>query len=219
MVLKGMVVIPGNLVIQGTVTGQGTLYVGGNLYIASNITYAHGPNFSSPPETESAAQRDTWVANAMTNDLVAYAVRGSILAGDVTSSDWTTWCFDYPGSGLEYVGDETHLGADGISGTPDDNVPFLHADGTLSTWFDADGDRVKEGNYNYNTDINMTAARASYIKNYPSIAGIPLPYSSVATDRTWGRCRVCFLPTMRPPCAWNRRIPCWMASSSRAMNK
>jgi len=81
IVIKGTVVIPGDLVIQGTITGQGTFYVGGNLYIASNLTYAHGPDFSSPPETQTASARDTWVANSMTNDLVAYAVRGSILAG------------------------------------------------------------------------------------------------------------------------------------------
>jgi hypothetical protein len=39
-----------------------------------------------------------------------------------------------------------------------------------------------EANYNYNTDINMTASRASYIKNYPSLNGLPAPYSAVATD-------------------------------------
>jgi hypothetical protein len=182
IVIKGTVVIQGDLVIQGTVTGQGTLYVGGNLYIASNITYANGPNFSTPPETETPAQRDAWVAQNMTNDLVAYAVRGSILAGDVTSSDWIDYCYEYPGSGLEFVGDESHLGADGIAGTPDDNIPFLHANGTMSTWYDADGDGIMETNYNYNTDINMTSTRASYIVGYPKILGAPLPYSSVATD-------------------------------------
>jgi len=182
--VKGTVVIPGDLVIKGTVTGQGTLYVGGNLYIASNITYANGPNFSSPPETQTPAQRDAWVAQSMTNDLVAYAVRGSILGGDVTDmGDWYPWEYEYPGSGLEFVGDESHLGQDGIAYTPDDNIPFLHADGTMSTWYDADGDGIMESNYNYNNDINMTSTRASYIQGYPTtVNGVPVAYSQVATD-------------------------------------
>jgi hypothetical protein len=180
--IKGTVVIPGDLVIQGVVSGQGTLYVGGNLYIASNITYAHGPDFSTPPETQTAADRDAWVANSMTNDLIAYAVRGSILAGDVTDPDWINYCYYYPGSGLNYVGDESHLGADGIAYTPDDYIPFLHADGTMSTWYDADGDGMVNSNYNYSTDINMTTRRASYIQGYPTSGGTPVPYNQVATD-------------------------------------
>jgi hypothetical protein len=180
--IKGTVVISGDLVIQGTVTGQGTLYVGGNLYIASNITYAHGPDFSTPPETQTTAMRDAWVAQNMTNDLVAYAVRGSILAGDVTDPDWINYCLNYPGSGLQYVGDESHLGMDGIAGTPDDNTPFLHADGSVSSWYDADGDGIVESNYNYNTDINMTSSRALNIIGYPTADGQPVAYSQVATD-------------------------------------
>jgi hypothetical protein len=80
------------------------------------------------------------------------------------------------------VGDESHLGADGIANTPDDNIPFLHADGSMSTWYDADGDGVMESNYNYATDINMTSTRASYIVGYPTVGGQPVPYSQVATD-------------------------------------
>ena len=180
--VKGTVVIPGDLVIQGTVTGQGTVYVGGNLYIASNITYANGPDFTKLPETQASSTRDGWVAQSMTNDLVAYAVRGSILAGDVTNPDWINYCYNYPGSGLANVGDESHLGVDGIASTPDDNIPFLHADGSMSTWYDADGDGIMESNYNYATDINMTSARASYIVGYPSVGTNPVPYSQVATD-------------------------------------
>jgi len=183
IIIKGIVVIPGDLVIQGTVTGQGTLYVGGNLYIAGNVTYAHGPDFSTPPETETPTNRDSWVAQNITNDLVAYAVRGSILAGDVTDPDWINYCYNYPGSGLAYVGDESHLGVDGIANTPDDNIPFLHADGSMSTWYDADGDGIMEANYNYNTDINMTVARATNIVGYPKdINGNPVAYNQVATD-------------------------------------
>ena len=118
----------------------------------------------------------------MTNDLVAYAVRGSILAGDVTDPDWINYCYNYPGTGLANVGDESHLGADGIANTPDDNIPFLHADGSMSAWYDADGDGIMESNYNYATDINMTATRASHIAGYPTVAGIPVPYNQVATD-------------------------------------
>ncbi|HEX4121962.1 MAG TPA: hypothetical protein VH619_15185 [Verrucomicrobiae bacterium] len=182
LIIKGTVVIPGDLVIQGTITGQGTFYVGGNLYVAGNITYAHGPDFSASPETEAPNVRDAWVSQNTTNDLVAYAVRGSILAGDVTDPDWVNYCYNYPGSGLQYVGDESHLGQDGIASTPDDNIPFLHSDGAMSTWYDADGDGLVEGNYNYNTDITMTAARASQIVGYPSVAGVPVAYSQVATD-------------------------------------
>jgi hypothetical protein len=180
--IKGTVVIQGDLVIQGTLTGQGTLYVGGNLYVANNLTYANGPNFTTPPETQTTATRDAWVTASMTNDLVAFAVRGSILAGDVTDPDWVNWCFNYPGSGLAVVGDESHLGADGIAGTPDDNIPYLQANGVMGTWYDADGDGLVNTDYNYNNDINMTATRASYILNYPKVLGIPLPYSSVASD-------------------------------------
>ncbi len=182
VVVKGTVVIPGDLVIQGTVTGQGTLYVGGNLYVAGNITYANGPNFSALPETQAAATRDAWVASSLTNDLVAYAVRGSILAGDVTNPHWINSCYHFPGSGLAHVGDESHLGADGIPNTPDDNIAFAHANGATNTWYDADGDGIVESNYNYNADINMTAARASAIVGYPTASGAPVPYSLVASD-------------------------------------
>jgi len=182
IIIKGTVVIPGDLVIQGSITGQGTLYVGGNLYIANNITYANGPNFSTPPETQAPAVRDAWVAASLTNDLVAYAVRGSILAGDVTDPDWINYCYNYPGSGLASVGDESHLGADGIANTPDDDIPFLHGNGSMSTWYDADGDGIMESNYSYNTDINMTSSRASHILGYPTVGGVPVAYNQVATD-------------------------------------
>ena len=87
------------------------------------------------------------------------------------------------GSGLQFVGDESHLGADGIAGTGDDNIPFLHADGTMSTWYDADGNGVVNANYNYNTDINMTTARANAIQGYPTDGGgNPVGYNQVATD-------------------------------------
>ena len=181
--VKGTVVIPGDMVISGKVQGQGTLYVGGNLYVAGNLTYVNGPDFSSPPEVMAAAPRDAWVADNGTKDLVAYAVRGSIFGGDVTNPDWINWCYSFAGSGLAHVGDESHLGADGIAGTADDNTPFLHADGTTSTWYDADGDGQVEHNYSYGTDINMTTSRAARIAGYPTDAqGHPVAFSTVATD-------------------------------------
>jgi hypothetical protein len=180
--IKGTVVVPGDVVIQGVVTGQGTLYVGGDLYIAGNLTYANGPNFSTAPETMAAASRDAWVTSNHSKDLIAYAVNGSIFGGDVTASDWITYEYSYPGSGLQNVGDESHLGQDGIAGTADDNIPFRHPDGSMSTWYDADGNGVVNANYNYSTDINMTTARANKIQGYPTIAGNPVAYSSVATD-------------------------------------
>jgi hypothetical protein len=183
IVIKGTVVIPGDVVIKGQITGQGTLYVGGNLYIANDLTYANGPDFSTPPETMPPAERDQWVQENQSKDLVAFAVRGSILAGDVNNNDWVTWCYDYPGSGLENVGDESHLGMDGIANTPDDNIPFLHPDGSMSTWYDADGDGTTNGNYNYANDIEMTSNRESYIQGYPTNQlGQPISYDQVATD-------------------------------------
>ncbi len=181
--IKGTVVIPGDVVIQGKVTGQGTLYVGGNLYIANNTTYANGPDFSSPPETMVVTNRDNWVQQNIAKDLVAYAVKGSIFAGDVTDSDWVSKCYNYPGSGLAVVGDESHLGMDGIAGTGDDNIPFLHPDGTTSTWYDDDGNGLVNANYNYSRDINMDNTRAAKILGYPTDgSGNVVAFNQVATD-------------------------------------
>ena len=181
--IQGTVVVPGDVVISGVTTGKGTLYVGGNLYIAKDLTYANGPSFSTPPETMTTANCNAWVTNNINKDLIAYAVRGAILGGDVTYSDWYNYCYNFPGSGLKYVGDESQLGQDGISGTPDDGVAFLHADGTTSAWYDADGDGVCESNYNYNTQLTMTTNRAAAILNYPTNSnGTPVAFQNVATD-------------------------------------
>jgi hypothetical protein len=181
--IKGTVVVPGDVVIQGPVTGQGTLYVGGNLYIAGNLPYVNGPDFSTPPETMAPAARDAWVASNQSKDLVAYAVNGAIFGGDTTDGDWYNYEMNYPGSGLNFVGDESQLGADGIAGTGDDGIPFLHADGTMSAWYDADGNGVVNHNYNYDTDVNMNNARISNILGYPTdSSNNPLPYNQVATD-------------------------------------
>ena len=183
IVVRGTAVISGDVVIKGNITGQGTLYVGGNLYVANDITYTNGADYSTLPETQDNTTRDAWVAANKSKDLVAYAVRGSVLAGDVTDPDWVNYCNNYPGSGLAYVGDESHLGQDGILGTADDNTPFLHPDGSMSTWYDADGDGTVNANFNYSTDINMDASRANKISGYPKDASNnPLSYNSVATD-------------------------------------
>jgi hypothetical protein len=189
--IKGTVVVSGDVVIKGQITGQGTLYVGGNLYVANDITYTNGPDFSSLPETQSATNRDAWVQSNQSKDLVAYAVRGSILAGDVTDSDWIANCYDMSGSGLAKVGDESQLGQNGIDegGGGDDKVPFSHpADSThasayMSTWYDADGDGTVNANYNYSTDINMDSTRANKISGYPKDASNnPKSYDNIATD-------------------------------------
>jgi hypothetical protein len=183
IVISNTVVVAGDVVIQGKMTGHGTLYVGGNLYISGNLTYKNGPDWSTAPETMAPAQRDQWVISNQNKDLIGLAVRGSILGGDVTSSDWKTWCFDSAAWGLSTVGEETHLGADGIANTGDDKIPFLHADGTYSTGCDADGDGVIEGNFNYDTQLNMTSARAAQIAGYPAASdGSPVPYNTVASN-------------------------------------
>lgn len=182
--IEGTVVIPGDVVIQGKITGHGTLYVGGNLYVAGNLTYKNGPDWSAAPEVMTPAQRDLWVSNNKAKDLVVFAVRESILGGDVTSSDWKNKCFEPAGYGLKNVGNEAGLGSDGIAQTPDDNQPFDHHDGTEpSAWFDADGDGVVDGSYNYDTQITMTTARASGIANYPTNGTGKLKvYSSVGSN-------------------------------------
>lgn len=183
IVISNTVVVPGDVVIKGVVTGRGTLYVGGNLYIAGNLTYRNGPNFSTPPETMTPAQRDAWVRENQNKDLVAFAVRESIFAGDVTSSGWISYCYNAAEYGLRNVGDERFLGADGIRGTGDDGIPFLHPDGTISSWYDADADGVVDRNYNYDTDINMTPTRASRIQGYPTnTSGAPVAYNAVASN-------------------------------------
>ena len=87
--VDGPVVIPGDVVIKGTITGVGTLYVGGHLYIADDVIYADGPDFSTPPSSMSQSDRDQWVSSAVDggDDLVGFAVRESILAGDVNTSN------------------------------------------------------------------------------------------------------------------------------------
>jgi hypothetical protein len=196
IVVSNTVVIPGDVVIQGKITGQGTIYVGGNLYVAGNLTYANGPDFSVLPETQSPAVRDQWVLSNTNKDLVAFAVRGSVVGGDVTSSDWNYYCYGGQGGntwGMQYCGDERTLGADGIPHTADDTIPYQATNGWtnasqyvaangLTTAFDADGDGFIRGPYNYNTDFNMTSSRASLISGYPVDTNkAPLAFSQLAS--------------------------------------
>jgi len=182
IVISNTVVIPGDVVIKGKITGQGTLYVGGNLYVAGDLTYKNGPNWNNAPETMTPADRDQWVSDNKSTDLVGFAVRGTILAGDVSSPDWKNNCYSPAGYGLANVGDESKLGADGIANTPDDNEPFTHADGSVSTWYDADENGVVNGKYNYSTDINMTTPRAAKIAGYPLASVTPKNYNEVASN-------------------------------------
>ena len=191
--INGTVVVPGDVVIKGKITGHGTLYVGGNLYVAGDLTYNNGPTWSAAPETMTSAQRDQWVSDNKNKDLVGFAVRESIFAGDVTDtsgSGWKGYCYDAATYGLKNVGDESHLGADGIAGTPDDNIPYLDTNGDGvpdSTWYDADGDGVVDGNFNYNTQITMTTSgnnsRAGGILGYPTDThGNLVAYNSLASN-------------------------------------
>ena len=171
--IDGPVVIPGDVVISGPITGIGTLYVGGNLYIAGDITYANGPDFGSMPETQSATARDAWVKNNIDSDkdLVAFAVRENILAGNVNSSAWKNACYDPAPYGMKHVGAEARLGADGIPGTPDDGVKYWNTSGTgapNSAWHDVDGDGVIDTSYSYSRDVEMDKTRAKKIQGYPT---------------------------------------------------
>ena len=182
--INGPVVVPGDVVISGTITGKGTLYVGGNLYIAGDLTYGNSPDFSTPPASMTQANRDTWVQNNLSNgkDLIAFAVREAVFGGAPNSSAWKSAVYDPSGYGLKNVGGESNLGQDGIAGTPDDGVAFTHADGTVSAWYDADGDGVVDLAYNYSNDIEMTTARATKILNYPTTSGTPVDFNTLSSN-------------------------------------
>lgn len=186
--INGPVVIPGDVIIKGKITGQGTLYVGGNLYIAGDITYKNGPDFSTPPETMASSARDSWVENAASakKDLVAFAVKESIFGGNVNSPEWKSACFDPATYGLKNVGAEATLGADGITGTPDDGIAYkdTNGDGTAdSSWYDADGDGVVDNKYNY-SDLTMGSSKIEKVQGYPkdSSTGAAVSFDSVASN-------------------------------------
>lgn len=184
--INGPVVIPGDVVISGPITGRGTLYVGGNLYLAGDMTYVNGPSFSTPPTSMTPANRDAWVQTAISDnkDLVAFAVREAILGGQVSTSDWKANCYDPASYGLKNVGGEASLGPDGIRGTPDDTTSYFHQVGTnwvTTTSYDADGDGIIDGNYNYTTQLTMDATRAGKIGNYPTTSGTPNAFDTVST--------------------------------------
>lgn len=186
--IDGPVVIPGDVIISGKITGKGTLYVGGNLYIAGNTTYQNGPNFSTPPEMMGDKGRDAWVEQNLDNDkdLIGFAVREAIYAGQVNSSDWISRCYNPSGYGLRNVGDERNLGEDGIAGTPDDGLDYLDTNGDGipdSAWNDADGDGKVDLNYNYSQDIQMHTSRANKISDYPADSyNRPLNYNNISTS-------------------------------------
>lgn len=169
--LDGSVVIRGNCIIEGEFTGQGVLYVGGNLYVADNVEYNNGPDYSTAPETMGTDTRDEWVDNNMDKDLIGYAVRGTVLVGEVNSSGWKNRCYNPSPYGLRHIGDESNLGADGINGTPDDGVDYLDTDNDGSpdsAWYDADGDGIIDDNYSYSSDIYLSDSKLNDIMNYPT---------------------------------------------------
>ena len=211
--ISGPVVVPGDMVISGPITGVGTLYVGGNLYVAGDLTYANTPDFTTPPWTMTQAQTDNWVLNALAShkDLVTFGVRGSIFGGDVNGSDFQTWCFNPDGWGLKNLGDESHLGEDGIRGTPDDNVSYAHYIGmnaVNNASYDADDSGTIDQAYNLRNDILMNTARANGILGYPvDGSGNPVNYSTVATS-SYGRMDGIFY--------CNHAIACRMAYNGQA---
>lgn len=184
IIISNTVVVNGDVVIKGKITGRGTLYVGGNLYIAGDVTYKNGPDWSTPPETMPIAQRDQWTVDNKNKALIAFAVRESILGGNVNSTDWKGYCYDAATYGLKNVGNEATLGQDGIPHTGDDGIPFDHHDGTSnSAWYDADGDGAVDANFNYGNQIAMTTNRMNAIANYPTNAlGLPSDYETVASN-------------------------------------
>jgi len=186
IVINGPVVIPGDVIIKGKITGKGTLYVGGNLYVAGDLSYKNRADYSTPPETMSAASRDSWVLNNANKDLVGFAVRESIFGGNPNSTTWKSACFDPSVYGLKNVGGEANLGADGIAGTPDDGVAYkdTNGDGTAdSAWYDADGDGTVDSNYVY-ANLTVTAAKAAGFENYPinAVTGLPEDFNLLASN-------------------------------------
>lgn len=186
IVIDGPVVVTGDVIIKGPVTGQGTIYAGRNIYIADNITYVDGPN--TPRATQPGLfHKAQWVEQNMDKDLLVLAATENILYGDVTSGGWLNKVFYGEGlywwPGLQAFGDELHIGADGIPGTEDDDIPYDH-DGDPSTppttWYDLDGDGVVDGNYDYTDDVAL-GDLATYA-NYPQHNGNPKPFSSIATN-------------------------------------
>lgn len=207
IVITGTVVVYGDVIIKGKVTGQGTLYVGGNLYLAGNVQYNSPPNYActaengttyvkssdlpsgepTAPNTLAPSSRDAWVDNNINKDLVAFAVRETVVGGKVNtnSSNWKANCYDASSYGLSHIGDESQLGADGIRGTADDGIAFSHGLGTTpSAWYDADGDGVIDSNYNYTNQLEMNSTRIAKIDNYPKDnKNAALDYNgSVASD-------------------------------------
>ncbi|MCX7016512.1 MAG: hypothetical protein NTW86_28805, partial [Candidatus Sumerlaeota bacterium] len=147
LVINGPVVIDGNAILTGYITGQGTLYVGRNLYLVGNMEYKNAPNSVRPSDNTQTA-RDNWVSANGDKDLVAYAARENIVFGDITNS--SEWSYPYD-IFLKNWGDESHLGADGIPDTADDNTSYDRTgDGVPDgTWFDADEDGTVDGDYQW----------------------------------------------------------------------
>ena len=185
IIIDGPVAIPGDVIISGKMTGKGTLYVGGNLYIAGDLTYKNGADYSSPPETMSEASRDSWVSNNASKDLIAFAVKESVLAGNVNSTGWKAAAYTPATYGLKNVGAEGNLGADGILDTPDDGVLFRDTNGDNvadSAWYDADGDGVQDNAYVYENLI-VTSTKAAAIQGYPTDAtSAPVGFDTVSTS-------------------------------------
>jgi hypothetical protein len=92
----------------------------------------------------------------------------------VNTASWYNFCYRAEPYGLQHVGSEENLGADGIANTPDDGIPYLDTNGdgeADSAWYDSDEDGIVDGCYDYETEIEMTDARIEQIDRYPTHGG------------------------------------------------
>jgi len=190
--ISGTVVVRGDVILKGEITGRGTLYIGGNLYIADDVTYKNGPDFAQlrtimenakkdSTEGTRLKERNEWVDRFFNRDLITFAAREGILAGNVNSKGWYN-IYSADEWGLKNYGSEQNLGADGIHGTGDD--------ASEPTWYDVDDDGNGKNpgehdyyNYQYAVDIEMTTTRMANIQGYPTTKKkAPEDYSQLSTD-------------------------------------
>jgi len=187
--IDGPVVVTGNVIIKGKVTGQGTIYAGRNIYIAGDITYVNPPDYAEYKSIQQTNPRDydakrDWVDENKDKDLLVLAATENIWFGDYTKYYyWQYYVWNNSEWGLKYKGDE-HVGADGIPGTDDDDIPYDHdndPDTPPTTWYDIDGDGEVDDNYNW--DVDVVVGDLSTYNRYPTDGyGKPIPYSNVCQD-------------------------------------
>ncbi|NDD27003.1 MAG: hypothetical protein EB084_01895 [Proteobacteria bacterium] len=102
--INGPVVVKGNIVMQGLIEGRGSLYAGRNMYVAGNVQYKGGDGPTSAPPYDYPTNGQTGNGSSTTPvaaptptasdytsaSLVSYVAGGSVVYGDVTSSNWNS---------------------------------------------------------------------------------------------------------------------------------